>query len=42
MHRLERSVSSVIRAGHRDAWDYPVGIFRAAVEELEESLRGDV
>jgi hypothetical protein len=30
----------VIRAGHRDAWEYPVGIFRAAAEEIEESQRG--
>ena len=30
----------MIRAGHHDAWDYPLGIFLAAVDELTEAGNG--
>ncbi|MDR1889670.1 MAG: hypothetical protein LBQ81_09885 [Zoogloeaceae bacterium] len=31
---LDRAVSRVIRCDHPNAWDYPWGVFKAAVEEL--------
>jgi hypothetical protein len=30
----------MIRAGHQGAWDYPLGIFLAAVDELTEAGNG--
>ena len=41
MNDLERAVAVLIRAGHTVAWDYPHGVFMSALEELEESFRGD-
>ncbi|MDR1889653.1 MAG: hypothetical protein LBQ81_09800 [Zoogloeaceae bacterium] len=34
---LDRAVSRVIRCDHPNAWDYPWGVFKAAVDELAAS-----
>lgn len=34
------SVSTLIRAGHHLAWEYPLGVFLAAVDELKEAGSG--
>jgi hypothetical protein len=31
----------MIRAGHVNAWEYPMDVYRAAIKELEEAHRGD-
>lgn len=41
MRDLERAAAVLIRAGHAAAWDYPHGVFMAALEELEESFSGN-
>jgi hypothetical protein len=30
-------VATMIRLGHTNCWDYPLGIFRSAVDELEQA-----
>ena len=30
----------MIRAGHAGAWDYPLGVYLAAVDELKETNNG--
>ena len=31
----------MIRLGHSNAWDYPLGIFHSAVEEMEKANGDD-
>jgi hypothetical protein len=31
----------MIRLGHVNAWDYPMDVYRSAVQEIEEANRGD-
>jgi hypothetical protein len=31
----------MIRAGHANAWDYPMEALKSAIKELEEAHRGD-
>ena len=35
------SVSTLIRCGHANAWDYPLGVFIAATDELKEAGNGN-
>ena len=34
------SVATLIRCGHANAWDYPLGVFLAAADELKEAGSG--
>jgi hypothetical protein len=34
-------VATLVRIGHAAAWDYPMDVYRAAIEEVKEANRGD-
>jgi hypothetical protein len=34
-------VATLVRLGHVNAWDYPMDLYRAAIDELKEANRGD-
>ncbi|MDR3352143.1 MAG: hypothetical protein LBO00_03865 [Zoogloeaceae bacterium] len=38
---LESAVARLIAAGHPNAWEYPWGVFKAAVEVLVEDAKGE-
>ena len=35
------SVATLVRCGHANAWDYPLGVFIAAADELKEAGNGN-